>query len=156
MSRVRPLAIVGLLIFVGVFALWVNNARKYKAPDVWLAARAAGDDLQTRVWPGFGPNIFDIQAALNRATRRDTLRVAGKGQNAAHGDQYEVTNSDGRYPVCLVIYSHVGLTSDAPTTVLADVTDGPCPPPGQPTSTTTSTSTGAPSGSSATPTALRT
>lgn len=128
-ARVKRFVTAGALVAVGVVALLANNAMKYRAAEVWLAARAAGDDLQTRVYSGFGPYGWDVQAALNKASRPGSLKVQDRGRNGMGADQYEVTNSDGKYPVCLTISKDVPL-STGPTTVRADVEDGPCPPPG--------------------------
>jgi hypothetical protein len=134
-GRRRPgngwLVLVGLVLAVVVVVL-VYQASIPGRADVRAAADATAYELERTPVKGLGVYIFDVQRALAEATRGSRgfgprLKVTDAGRDD-RGDLYEITNSDGDYPVCLAVKVDVDLTSSTPTFPTTAVSDGPCRP----------------------------
>ncbi|WP_203919758.1 hypothetical protein [Rugosimonospora africana] len=126
---------IGGLIILVVLALGGYLAYRATIPGqdkVRDAADSAADELERTPVKGLGINIFDVDQALS-ASARDSrgrsyaseLRVKSVGTDS-RGDLYEITNSHGDHPVCLVVSVDVDLLSDDPAFPTTEVSDGHC------------------------------
>ena len=131
----RTKKIVGTCLIIGLLAMtpvFVKCAITPGRESVRAAADGAAYELERTPVKGLGLYIFDIDKALTVAARDSRgrsyageLRVTDAGEDS-RGDLYQVTNSDGDYPVCIGVKVDVNLLSDAPTFPTVTVTDGPC------------------------------
>jgi hypothetical protein len=126
---VQICVIVGLL---AVLPVLIYQALTPDEDDVRAAADAAAYELERTPVKGLGIYIFDVQEALSVGARdgrgrsyASRLRVRDAGSDS-RGDLYEITNSGGDHPVCLILQVEVDLFSDAPAFPTATVTDGRC------------------------------
>ncbi len=132
-KTVSPYAI-GLVIVVLAIALPLY-LKWAKTPDedmVWGAADGAARELERTPVQGLGIYNFDVNQAVADAARGSSgrsyagqLKVTDKGTDS-RGDLYEITNSDGDHPVCLIVNVDLDPFSSGPTFPTASVEDGHC------------------------------
>lgn len=132
----RGTRIVGACIIGGLVVLTpliVKCAATPRQGSVRAAADGAAYDLERKPVDGLIVSIFDVQDAVAHNARdsrgrsyASELKVTDKGHDS-RGDLYEVTNSGGDYPVCLIVnVDDSDLISDTPTYPTTSVTDGHC------------------------------
>lgn len=136
-TRATPATIVvATLVILAVLAFGGWAIYQSEHPDqrsVRTAADNAAYELERTPVKGLGINGFDVHDALwhgnqgGRTNIADALRVDDKGSDS-RGDLYEISDTDGDNPVCLIVNAHVNLMddNDQPTFPDVDVQDGRC------------------------------
>jgi len=115
---------LGLLLIYRINTLDQDQVRS--------AADAAAHELERTPVRGLGISIFDVERALAVGARDERghrlasrLKVEPAGEDS-RGDLYEITNSNGDHPVCLIVRADVQLASDTPTFPITSLIDGRC------------------------------
>jgi hypothetical protein len=126
LRRIRPFgfAAAGLCAVLAVLGPVMPAGHPLDAHGVDRATRDAAYGLAHPAAHVAGrPGPSGVQGSLDDAAGRGRLRAGTRTEDPTGRDRYEVTNSAGSHPVCLLVGGG-SAPDDAP--VSADVRDGPC------------------------------
>ncbi|WP_422772749.1 hypothetical protein ACN28C_07075 [Plantactinospora sp. WMMC1484] len=138
-SRRRLLGtrIVGLLVaavMVGIILSAVN--RDYDESEVYAVANNAAYELERTPVQGLGVTVFDVEKAVSVGNRGDggrfprdvwaKVRLRDAGSDPRGADRYELTNSDGDHPVCMVVWFDRDLSDESAQFASVSVERGAC------------------------------
>lgn len=126
-ARVTYFVFAVLLALTGFVFIGIGSDLKYDQAEVRSVVDEAASELSSTEPEGLGLYSYDVEAALAEAGDANRIQVKSAGD-----DRYEVTNEDGRYPVCLTVRtdSDLDLGDDDgdpwERSVSTSVDDGPC------------------------------
>ncbi|MFY1673832.1 hypothetical protein ACN27G_28400 [Plantactinospora sp. WMMB334] len=129
--------LVGLLVaavMIGIFLSVAN--RDYDESEVYAVADNAEYELERTPVQGLGVTVFDVEKAISVGNRGDggrfprdvwaKVRLRDAGRDPRGADRYELTNSDGDHPVCLVVWFDRDLSDESAQFASVSVERGAC------------------------------
>jgi hypothetical protein len=124
LARIRPFGLSAAVacLVVALLGSATPAGRPLDARGVDRAARDAAHGLEDRQdYVAGRPSLRGVQGELDAAAGPGRLRAGARAGDDAGRDRYQITNSAGLHPVCLLVSG-----GPAYHPLLADVRDGPC------------------------------